>query len=182
MKHLSGTRACLTPIAAGTMYARQQEWEAQERLPWSDIWHDTVIFEFRRLLYGNHGEDYAGWTQLPGTSNRWDNARRTDLESGRWTLEGRCGDFCPELKRRLRGRGIPGKCLSLILCKTPDGRDHMVLGIETDRGTAICCQIQGCWHYGDPAFEGYQWIARETPNGWEDLETVSVGSLEDLVG
>lgn len=173
------TRACLTPQAAGVMYARQEP----DRLEWSKDWHDVIVFEFRRLRDGNRQEDYAGWKHIHGRSNVWDNARRIVLEGGRWAFEGRCGDFCPELKRRLQGRRIPARALSLVLCLEAAGVPHMVLAVNTDRGHLICCNIQGCWDLGDPAFEDYRWDAMESADGtWLDLKPIEAGTLESLMG
>lgn len=81
-----------------------------------------------------------------------------------WTFpysgKGDCEDYAKAKKEDLEKRGIPS---FFATCITPGGRGHVVLLVDTDRGTFVLDnRFSGVWHYQEV---GYRWLKRELPGG-----------------
>jgi hypothetical protein len=140
-------------------------------LAWSDARQRLVSGEFRRLK--------AVWRPVADGPDLdiWDNARAV-IQCGRCYLEGDCASFVPELARRLMAAGLDRAALRPVLCHV-DGQAHMVLDLETDRGSLIACNLTGVNRLGSRALRRHRWAARQGAGGvWERLYPKT---LEDLV-
>lgn len=165
-KFLEGTRPCATPEAATAMYARHGT------IPWSIENKRIAVREMRALR--------KTWVHTGRPGRDWDNAKDFPNSVRPKGKAGSCKDFCPELKRRLILAGLPPEALRLVLCSRA-GEEHMVLAIETGQGTMICDDPHGIARVDKPRWRLHVFKAWETAGrGWESVETVSVGSLEDL--
>jgi hypothetical protein len=168
MKHFRGTRPIPTPQAAREMYLRNAV-----LIPWDAEKNALVLREFRDLM--------ARWQFDPKPDTEWDCAEPFTTASGRSAFKGNCNDFAPMLRRTLVAAGLPEDALRLVICDMGE-RGHMLLAIETDAGTMLCCNITGCWPLDSDNWEHYAWIAWEGPGrAWESLEATEPVSLERLL-
>jgi hypothetical protein len=168
MKHFCGTRPIPTPTAAREMYLRNAA-----LIPWDAEKNALVLRHFRDLK--------DRWQFDPKPDTEWDCAEPFTTPSGRSAFKGNCNDFAPALRRAIVAAGLPEDALRLVLC-TFDGLGHMLLAIETDAGTMLCCNITGCWPLDSDNWEHYEWLSWEGPGRcWESLEATQPVSLDRLL-
>lgn len=179
-KRLFATAPEAIPPGAAAMYAAQPHLamaDAPAVLEWSDAWDAVVHRQFRDLKFGSPEIPGDGpWQFDPAPDHKWASPDVV-FEHGRRFLRGNCNDFAPFLLLRLMAAGIPRDALRLVVCRFGE-QGHMVLAIETNRGTMICCNVAGCWGLGETALQHHSWIAWEGHNGaWESLQPVNLGQL-----
>ena len=83
--------------------------------------------------------------------------------------EGDCRAFAFQKQRRLVERGWQHGALRLSTCRTEHGVHHVLLTVETDRGTWLLDNHQiGVHAWTDPK---YRWLKREVPGRfmWERI-------------
>ncbi|NIA67761.1 transglutaminase-like cysteine peptidase [Pelagibius litoralis] len=162
-KHLKGTGHIDTPDAARELYRRDPV-----VIPWDDEKDALVSRQFRKL------KDL--WQFDPKPDGNWKSPEYR-VVGDRVIAQGNCNDFAPTLKAALIVAGLPEQALRLVICDY-DGNRHMVLAVETDQGSLICCNIVGCWALGRPALRHHDWIAWEAPGRpWESLEPIELTDL-----
>lgn len=175
MGHLTATGPTKIPSQARDMYVRRFR-----PVVWSEEICATIMREYKGLkdifMHTGAGDGF------------WDGGEEfITFLTKRKAIKGQCEDFCPELKDMLVAAGLPEDALWLTVCKivskTTDYRqNHMVLAVETDRETLICCHLRGCFpldaeEWNNPALE-YQWMLREAPGRpWVDLRQRTLADL-----
>lgn len=165
-EHLTGTKPILPPPAALEMYRRNAA-----VIPWSREKSALVSRQYRALM--------KVWQHVSTPDAVWDESTPIVTEGGRTGFRGQCNDFASELKDALITAKLPEDALRLVVCRF-DGEGHMVLAVETDQATLICCNIVGCWALGRPALRDHEWIAWEAPGrAWESLKPAT--TLADLL-
>lgn len=173
------------PPAARDLYLRDPEVaqpEAAVAVELDAAREATVLAEYRDLLgvflyeVDVPGEDRWGW---------WSKVWRRIGTEWRLLLRGDCDDFAVEMLRRLKRAGFPRGALRLAICLLWRGSEptpHMVLTVETDRGTLVVCNLAGvCW-LGSPRLAAHRFVKREKPTAvrilWESVKTTT---LEDVL-
>lgn len=178
--HLTATAPAETPPGATAMYAAQPSLrmaEAPAVLDWSDAWDELIIRQFRDLKFGAADRPEDGpWQFDLAPDHDWASPDPM-FERGRRFLRGNCNDFAPFFLLRLKAAGIPRGALRLVVCRFGE-QGHMVLAIETDQGTRICCNIRGCFALDSAQWSRHAWIAWEGHNeAWQSLQPVNLGRL-----
>lgn len=196
MKHLITTARIATPAPAAALYAAEPRLapaHTRVRLGWDDRARDSLLAEFRALN--------ARWQHLPSPHPKglWNvpkafTTRPLRGGPGKPALRGRCTDFAPQLAIALAAsQGVARGALSLTVCtivsKVSDYvQPHMVLAIETEAGTMICCNIRGCHALDSGEWDNeylvYRWDRWEDPDpdpaqAWGSLK--SLPTLADVV-
>ena len=162
-ERLRGSGPILPPPSARALYLREAK-----PIPWDREKSRLVSRQFRALK--------RIWQFDQRPDSLW-KAPEYEVRGDKIIAVGNCNDFAPILKDSLITAGLPEESLSLVVCRHA-GLGHMVLAVETDQGTLICCNIVGCWALGKPALEHHEWIAREAPGRpWESLEPIGLSTL-----
>lgn len=107
--------------------------------------------------------------------------RRRSRPRSPFVLKGNCNDWSPTLLRRCRGPvGIPRGAMRLVRCSFRR-QEHLLLSIETTKGSFICCNLSRCHFLKDVNRGGnYTWHSCEGHDGrWRSLKSVP---LDQLVG
>jgi hypothetical protein len=168
MKHFRGTRPIETPKSARDMYQRNAV-----LIPWDAEKNALVLRHFRDLKKVSRFD--------PKPDREWDCPKPFTTPSGRAAWDLNCNDFAPMLRRTLVAAGLPEDALRLVICDM-GGRGHMLLAIETDAGTMLCCNITGCWPLDSDNWKHYEWTAWEGPGrSWESLGATEPVSLDRLL-
>ena len=163
MKHLEGVAPILPPAPARAMYRRTYGLPPLRKQEF-----DEVLRLYRackkRWLFESEGD------------RDWDSPEMEGGPRGALFYRGNCNDFTPQLQRYIGATSIFRT--SLVLCWLGE-QAHMVLAVEGDNDTIICCSVRGVfWLSDDDHAKHYRWIAREAPGRpWETLKRVSLADF-----
>lgn len=179
-KRFNGSAPESIPPSAAAMYAANTKLAMAAkpvRIKWSGAKGKMLKRLFSTLKSGVPGDpERAGWIFISATDKNWASPEIIH-KAGKRFLRGNCNDFAPFLMRALQKAGIPRGAMRLVVCSI-GGVGHLVLAIETQRETRVCCNIKGCWPLSSNQWKSHHWIAWEGHDGaWESLRSVSLSDL-----